>query len=261
MKKKIIISFILLLAVTLSLALPTFAEYDFNGIRVIDEADFMTQEDYETVYQKFRETSKRYGTELFIYTAKSEDEVSVSEVEDLADELYKKLFDNVTGKECVILYVVDDPMESDCAYIYTSGSKTRAAINNVAVQRLIENSLRGGGKSSRFVAYANECESLLARYEESGKEYKEPFAWFKFVIISLVIGFFIALIVVLVMKSKLKSVRMQNNATDYTVPDSMIITDERELYLYSTVVATPKPDDNDSSSSDSSSHGGGGGRI
>lgn len=262
MKKKIL-SFTLLLAVVLSFALPTFAAYDFDEIRIIDNADFLTEADYVSVYTKLCDASRKYGVELFIYTEKVGYEVSVDDVERFADKYYKELFGGVTGKESVILYVVDDTMESDCAYIYTSGSKCRAAISDSAVQHIIENALRDGGKSDRFVLYADECVRLFDLYQTTGKEYKEPFGWFGAIVISLGIGFVIALVVVLVMKGKLKTVRFRNDATDYTVPDSMNVTDERELYLYSTVVATPKPknNDSDSSSGSSSSHGGGGGRI
>ena len=117
--------------------------------------------------------------------------------------------------------------------------------------------LRDGGKSDRFVLYTDECIRLLDLYESTGKEYKKPFGWFGAIAISLGIGFVIALIVVLVMKGKLKTVRFRNEATDYTVPDSMNVTDERDLYLYSTVVATPKPKESSSSSSSSGSSDGG----
>ena len=243
MKKKIL-SLILLLAVVLSFALPTFAAYDFDEIRIMDNADFLTEADYATVYTKLCDASRKYGVELFIYTEKSNVEETDENINRYARNLYNEIFDNEAGKDCVILYVIDDTAELDLSCIYSNG-KAKAAVNFDAQERLRE-TLRDGGKSDRFVLY-----------ESTGKEYKEPFGWFGAIALSLGIGFIIALIVVLVMKGKLKTVRFSNNATDYTVPDSMNVTDERELYLYSTVVATPKPKESDSSSSSSGSSDGG----
>ena len=242
MKKKIL-SLILLLAVVLSFALPTFAAYDFDEIRIMDNADFLTEADYATVYTKLCDASRKYGVELFIYTEKSNVEETDENINRYVRNLYNEIFDNEAGKDCVILYVIDDTAELDLSCIYS--------------QERLRETLRDGGKSDRFVLYADECIRLLDLYESTGKEYKEPFGWFGAIALSLGIGFIIALIVVLVMKGKLKTVRFSNNATDYTVPDSMNVTDERELYLYSTVVATPKPKESDSSSSSSGSSDGG----
>ena len=201
------------------------------------------------------DASRKYGVELFIYTEKSNVEETDENINRYARNLYNEIFDNEAGKDCVILYVIDDTAELDLSCVYSNG-KAKAAVNFDAQERLRE-TLRDGGKSDRFVLYADECIRLLDLYESTGKEYKEPFGWFGAIVLSLGIGFIIALIVVLAMKGKLKTVRFSNNATDYTVPDSMNVTDERELYLYSTVVATPKPKESDSSSSSSGSSDGG----
>lgn len=236
-------------------------EDKYDESRLIDNARFLNSADYAETYSKLCEASRRHGTELFICTEKRNYEVTVSDAEAAADAFYKTLF-GVSEQECVILYVIDDTAEGDCAYIFTSGTKSRAAVNNSAKDHLLNDTLAGKDKSSRFVDYIDECERLFAQYEASGKEYKAPFNWFMNILVCLLIGFVIALVVVLIMRGKLKSVRMKDNATDYAVPGSMQVTDARELYLYSTVVATPKPKDNDSSSSGgSSSHSGSGGRI
>ena len=75
-------------------------------------------------------------------------------------------------------------------------------------------------------------------------------------LIALAIGFVIGLVTVLIMKSKLKSVKMQNFAGDYVVEGSLHITGQSDTFLYTNVVSTPKPDDNDSDSSSSSSGAG-----
>lgn len=258
MKKKLF-SFVVLLAVIMTFAVPSFAEASYVG-RVFDNAGFINYEDLEALQGKLYDYYEEYGTEFLVWTDTADFEVSEESVEDLADSIYDEMFDGEPGNECVILVVIDDTLEKDYAYIYTSGEKTRKAISDDAVPYLL-GELKSGGKSDRFILFADACGTLLADYAATGKEYKAPFEWGKAILISLVIGFVIAIIVVLVMKGKLKSVRMKDNATDYTVPGSMNITDGHELYLYSTVVATPKPRNDSSSSSGGSSHGGGGGRV
>ena len=83
----------------------------------------------------------------------------------------------------------------------------------------------------------------------------------KKVLISLAIGFVIALIVVLVMKSKLKSVSKKNQAADYVVPGSFYLRESRDLYLYSHVSRTARAESSSGGGSHTSSsgvsHGGG----
>ena len=57
----------------------------------------------------------------------------------------------------------------------------------------------------------------------------------------LLIGFIIALIVVLIMKGQLKSVRSKAGANDYVVKDSFSLTRSNDIYLYSTVTKSPIP--------------------
>ncbi|MBQ7810328.1 MAG: hypothetical protein IJ346_05120 [Clostridia bacterium] len=85
------------------------------------------------------------------------------------------------------------------------------------------------------------------------------------IVFSLVAGFVIALISVLVMKGKLKSVRRQPAAKDYLVPGSMNVTSSRDIFLYRNVTKRAKPKESSGSSTHTSSsgrsHGGGGGSF
>lgn len=72
------------------------------------------------------------------------------------------------------------------------------------------------------------------------------------------------------MKSRLKSVAPQRDATDYIRQGSMKLTNQRDLYLYREVHRTERPKETDSGSSGGSSthtsssgstHGGGGGSF
>lgn len=88
--------------------------------------------------------------------------------------------------------------------------------------------------------------------------------------LALVIGLGTALIVTGVMKSQLKSVAPQQDATSYVRQGSMKLTNQRDLYLYRDVHRTERPKESSSNDSGGSSthtsssgttHGGGGGSF
>ena len=98
---------------------------------------------------------------------------------------------------------------------------------------------------------------------------KEPFS-IVYLGVALVIGLITALIVTGVMKSRLKSVAPQRDATSYVRQGSMKLTNQRDLYLYREVHRTERPKESSSSdsggssthtSSSGSTHGGGGGSF
>ena len=74
------------------------------------------------------------------------------------------------------------------------------------------------------------------------------------IIISVIAGLIIAFIITFAMKSKLKTVRSKYNASDYTVPGSMNITNSSDMYLYRTVSKVKIEKNDGGGSSSSSSH-------
>lgn len=65
------------------------------------------------------------------------------------------------------------------------------------------------------------------------------------ILIALAIGFLVAFIVTMVMKSKLKSVRANNAAANYTREGSFDLVESREIFLYKQTTQTRKPQNND----------------
>ena len=117
-----------------------------------------------------------------------------------------------------------------------------------SIEDAIKGYLSDGDVYGAFNAFSDECETVLENY---GKIQVKT-SW---IFVSLGIGVLIAFIVVLIMKSQLKSVRFQPKANNYLKQGSLNITESRDIFLYSTVVRTEKPKSN-SSSSGSSSGGG-----
>lgn len=83
----------------------------------------------------------------------------------------------------------------------------------------------------------------------------------KTIAISMAVGLVIGLITVGIMSISMKTVRQQNNASDYMRPGSMRLHNSRDIFLYSHVSRTPRPKSNSSSGGGGSSRGGAGGRL
>ena len=98
---------------------------------------------------------------------------------------------------------------------------------------------------------------------------KEPFnvAWN--ILVAFVIGLVVAVIVTSIMKKQLKTVQLKSEANNYVKANSMILTENRDLFLYNQVSRRARPKETDNSSGGSSthtsssgtSHGGGGGKF
>ena len=86
MKKKLF-SFVVLLAVIMTFAVPSFAEASYVG-RVFDNAGFINYEDLEALQGKLYDYYDEYGTAFLVYTDTADFEVSEESVEDLADSIY-----------------------------------------------------------------------------------------------------------------------------------------------------------------------------
>ena len=122
--------------------------------------------------------------------------------------------------------------------------------------------------TSRYVSL---CKNFISS-AENGMVYDEetlPKASFNpsIIIFAVVAGFVIALVVVLVLRSQLKSVKKKNGAKDYVKDGSMKITERSDRFLYSHVSKRAKPESSGSGSggvhrsSSGRSHGGRSGRF
>lgn len=76
-------------------------------------------------------------------------------------------------------------------------------------------------------------------------------------VIAAIAGLVAAVVVVLILRGQLRSVRAQKGAADYTRPGSLVVTDRSEYFLYRTVDRTAKAQNDSNSGSGGSKSGGG----
>ncbi len=110
-----------------------------------------------------------------------------------------------------------------------------------------------------FMKFADLCEEFIIQ-AQSGEPYdvenlpEETIPFYMIFLISLVIGFVIALIVTGVMRSRMKTVHMKPDAADYMKDGSLHINRSRDIFLYHQVTRTAKPKEESSGGGGSSTH-------
>ena len=258
MKK--VLTMLLALLITLSFAVPAFAE---AMPRLVDQADLLTDAQEASLLSKLDSISNRQGMDVVVVTADTLDGKSPMAY---ADDFYDY---NGYAEDGILLLV---SMEDSDWWISTAGygitAFTDAGIEYLG-NRFVP-SLSDGDYAGAFEIYADHCDEFITQ-AKTGDPYdthnlpKEPFDFLLNLAVSFVIGLVIAAIATAVMKGKLKSVRTQAGASSYVKTGSMNVTHRQDLFLYRDVNRTAKPKDSSGSSTHTSSsgrsHGGGGGKF
>lgn len=217
---------------------------------IVDDTNSFTEQDLQQLKQKFKEVSDKYNINIGLFIV--EDLGAYSKISEVADEFYEASF--VPGSDGVCLVVHASGPNGEKRYIDVCGNDCRRAINADAIQYIGENlkSTFDNGDNLKgalvFADYVDELETM----SKNGKPYVSKGSITKQIVVSLVIGVIIALIVCLYMRSKLKSVKMQHGASDYTRPGSMNVDLSRDWFLYSHVDRVAKPKDSGGSHKSSS---------
>lgn len=224
--------------------------------RLVDNADLL--EDYEEsdLLDKLNEISERQQMDVVIVTINSlEGKTATAYADDFYD--YNGYGFDETRDGILLLVAMDDRewAISTCG----SGIPTFTDAGQEYIVEQFKPDLSDGYYADAFNTFADLCDDYITQ-AETGEPYdygnmpKEDFPLFRNILIALVVGLVIALIVVLGMASQLKSVKAQGNASNYTVPNSLRLTKNKDFYLYHVVTKTARPKDDDSSSGGSSSH-------
>lgn len=256
MKK--IIRIFLVLGLLTTLCLKVYAAAPL----LTDEADLLTSTEAASLEQKLADISNRQGVDIVVVTVDSTDGADPM---DYADDW----FDYNDYRSDGILLLVS--MENRDWYISTTGygitAVTDAGLEYISDQFIPL--LSDGDYAEAFNTFAQLCDQFITQ-AKTGDPYdshnlpREPFNVVLHLLIAIVIGFIVALIATGSMKSKLKTVHQQVKADDYVLPGSLQLTGSRDLFLYTHVTKTERPQSGGSSTHRSSSgttHGGGGGKF
>lgn len=272
MMKKRITALIFILIISICAATPALAD-DTDGFadeyyRLSDGASLLSETENEDILNKLDEISVRQKMDIVIIT--SEDLEGRSTATEYADDIYDICnFGYGENRDGILLLISMEDRDwaiSTCGYGITVFND--AGIDYIGEQ--IKPFLSEGEYAEAFNTFAELCDDFISQ-ANNDKPYststlpRAPLSLI-WIPISIAAGVIIALIVVGIMKSKLKTVRFQTAANSYVKKDSLDITNSSDLFLYNTVTRTEKPKDNDSgnsthTSSSGTTHGGGSGKF
>ena len=220
-----------------------------NGTLLSDGADLLTDHQEQELLTTLNRIRADYQVDVIV--------VTVDSIGSYSPESYVNyLFDSQgygygANQDGVLLLVA---MESRDYQILANGLGADAISDSDldSLCGVVESYLRDGDYMGAFCAFAEECE-----YEINGAINGFPFDWGKNLLIALVVGLAIALIVVLVMLSQLKSVKPKHGAAEYTKADGLHMTRSSDLFLYRTVSRIRRETESSGSHGSGGSSGGG----
>lgn len=265
------------LVLLLALAAPAFAaESGFADLyyRMNDGAQLLTEDEDNELEASLEELSVRQSFDVVIATIDSLDGEGYTSMEEYADDLYDYCqFGYGANRDGVLLLISKGDRKwhiSTCGYGITAF--TDAGIQYLGQQMTPD--MADGDYAAAFRTFIRWTDAYVTAARE-GHPYDvnnmphEPLS-VMYLGLALVIGLVTALIVTGVMKSQLKSVAPQPDASSYVRQGSMRLTNQRDHFLYRDVHRTERPKASDSSDSGGSSthtsssgttHGGGGGSF
>ena len=220
-------------------------EKDEVILRLVDEADLLSESEEKKLLKKLDETSEELSFDIIIMTL----EDHYGEVESFTKDLYKDIY----GKKHDGVILLISMAERDwCIVGNAEGAQIFQSSTIDKIGNAITNDLKDGKYADAFDLFVDK-----AAYYIDGERNGYPFNTGKSLLIAAVVGLVIALIVTAIFKAQLKSVRKQAAAQSYVKPGSMNITGAHEFFMYSTVSQSKRIDRSSSGSSGSQSSGSG----
>ena len=223
--------------------------------RLVDRAGLLTESEEKKLLQKLNEISEKQQCDVAIVTV---DSLEGKSAKDYADDFYDyNGYGMGAGDDGILLPIA---MNSRDWAVSTYGFGIRAftdAGQDYIMDQVLPD-LSDGDYAEAFSGFADLCSDFLAQ-ARSGKAYdvgnmpKKPLSllWIPG---ALGIGAAIALIILQVMKSSLKTVTMKQDADQYIRPGSMVLSKKQDRFMYSHVSKTEIPRDTGSSGGGSSTH-------
>jgi len=231
--------------------------------RLVDDADLLTAEEENQIRALLDEKSEDNAFDIVVVTVNSlEGESAEAYADDYFDYNGYGMGETYDGA----LFLIS--MDEREWHISTCGYGIAAISDNdlYEMEDEIVPYLSAGEYAQAFVNFAWLCDTYVKEAVEAGitmdDAESDGIGVIAGILGSIIVGFVLAFIPMLIMKSKMKSVAAKMEASDYMNRGSRTITRSQDRFLYHTInrVYTPKQETSSTHTSSSGrSHGGHGG--
>lgn len=240
-----------------------------HPVRVVDEADLLTNEEEFELLTYVNEISEREQFDVVIATVNS---MNGNNIQDYAADFYDYGGYGMGNNYDGVLFLIS--MEEREWFILTTGYGIDL-LNDYEIDRIgdeVVSYLSDGDYAQAFYLFAQNCEEEILKAGMPEEENMEEDIWEEdwqedviyvneedeestkpSIFISIGAGLFLGMIAALVMRGELKSVRKQTSAGAYEKRETRKITKQSDTYLYHTVTRVRR--ETESSNHTRSSHG------
>ena len=252
MQKRICTCLLALLAALL-LTVPAWAEQAPGDSFIYDTEGMLTDDQWASLEAEADRISWQYDCAVYIVTIRDYEEYA-DDVYGAACEIYNGQDFGIGGERSGVLLLMSTWDRSYALYVRDGYAKSM--VGNYAQTVLEDSFLDYFGADDwygGFNAYLTTCEDMFQQAAD-GHPVTKPLG--KVILPALAVGCGVALMICLVMKGKMKSVRKGAEADVYVTAEGLELTERSDIYTHTTETRRRKS----SKDSDSESGGGGSGR-
>lgn len=208
---------------------------------------YFSDEEFSEITKALEDVSSKFDSDVII---RIESRIS-GDVEDYAFNVIENYLDQTNGEDGVLLLIAIDSRDywfvtkGDCEDAFDNSNFD--LIEERVVAKLSNNDFYGA-----CITYANYCEVIIP---DAGAN--RVLARVKLIGIFAIVGVVIALVVCLILKAQLKSVKAERTANNYVKRGSFDLTTSNDLFLYKTVTKVKRESNSSGGSHSSGGHSGG----
>ena len=224
---------------------------------LVDNADLLSPRQEREVLQVLEQVEKAHNVRVAVVTMST---IGNSSTAAFADKLVDDVYNNGANGNMVLLQVIDQRKW----YISTDSKLKSITGSNDAVNYMSKAFvpyLSKGDYPNAYKVYASKANDLLAYYAQNGKPIKKekPFPNEPALVFALFGAFIFTKSVRKSLLDSMSNVNAAVAADAYLDERSFELKDSNDTYMYSNVVAVPRPRGNGHHGGGSDGHGGGGG--